>query len=73
VLWGWAGQRLTALERDGVESVIVGLDGDLRDRLEDLLTVHEVDAIVRRCQRLLSKGRFPVPAGGWPSIPWPPF
>ncbi len=73
VLWGWAGQHLTGAEQDGVESVIVGLDGDLRDRLEELLTVHEVDAIERRCQRLLARGRFPVPAGGWPSIPWPPF
>ena len=35
--------------------------------------MREVDAIERRCERLLSKGRFPVPAGGWPSIPWPPF
>jgi uncharacterized repeat protein (TIGR03843 family) len=73
VLWGWAGQRLSAEERGGVESVLTGLDGELRDRLEDLLTVYEVDAIERRCERLLSKGRFPVPAGGWPSIPWPPF
>ncbi len=73
VLWGWAGQRLSSAERAGVEGVVAGLDGGLRDRLEDLLTVREVDAIGRRCQRLLSKGRFPIPAGGWPSIPWPPF
>ncbi len=73
VLWGWAGERLSPEERDGVEGIVDGLDGDLRERLEDLLTVREVDAIERRCERLLSKGRFPVPAGGWPSIPWPPF
>ena len=35
--------------------------------------LREVDAIERRSERLLAKGRFPVPAGGWPSIPWPPF
>jgi len=73
VLWGWAGLALTGPEREGVESVVVGLESDLRDRLEDLLTVGEVDAIDRRCRRLLRAGSFPVPAGGWPSIPWPPF
>ena len=73
VLWGWAGQRLTVAESAGVEGVIDGLGGELRDRLEDLLTVREVDAVERRCERLLSRGRFPMPAGGWPSIPWPPF
>ena len=55
VLWGWAGQRLTVAERAGVECVLDGLGGELRDRLEDLLTVREVDAIERRCQRLLSR------------------
>jgi uncharacterized repeat protein (TIGR03843 family) len=73
VLWGWAGLRLSAAERAGVESVVEGLDGELRERLEDLLTAREVDAVARRSERLLGAGRFPVPAGGWPSIPWPPF
>ena len=73
VLWGWAGQRLTVQEAAGVECVVDGLHGDLRDRLADLLTVREVDAIARRSERLLRVGRFPLPAGGWPSIPWPPF
>ena len=73
VLWGWAGQQLSATERAGVECVLDGLAGHLRERLEDLLTVREVDAIERRCRRLLGRGRFPVPAGGWPAIPWPPF
>ena len=62
-----------AMERTGVESVLTGLDGDLRERLEDLLTIREVDAVARRCERLLRVGGFPIPAGGWPSIPWPPF
>ena len=73
VLWGWAGLALTGAERDGVESVLVGLDADLRERLEDLLTVYEVDAVARRCERLLRQGAFPIAPGGWPSIPWPPF
>jgi uncharacterized repeat protein (TIGR03843 family) len=73
VLWGWAGQPLTTQELDGVESVLNGLDADLRERLEDLLTVREVDAVARRCERLLAVRSFPVPRGGWPAIPWPPF
>ena len=73
VLWGWAGDQLLPHERDGVQQVLTGLDAGLRDRLEDLLTVREVDAVARRCERLLRIGRFPVPRGGWPSIPWPPF
>jgi uncharacterized repeat protein (TIGR03843 family) len=73
VLWGWAGRRLSRAEQAGVESVLEGLTGELREDLEDLLTVREVDAVERRCERLLSRGRFPIPSGGWPSIPWPPF
>jgi uncharacterized repeat protein (TIGR03843 family) len=73
VLWGWAGQRLSPLELSGVESVLTGLDSSLRESLEDLLTMREVDAVARRCERLLRVGSFPMPRGGWPSIPWPPF
>jgi uncharacterized repeat protein (TIGR03843 family) len=73
VLWGWAGQRLAPEELAGVESVLDGLRAGLRDQLEDLLTVAEVEAVRRRCERLLRAATFPVPAGGWPSIPWPPF
>jgi len=73
ILWGWAGDPLAADELEGVESVLAGLDSDLRVALEDLLTVREVDAVARRCERLLRVRAFPVPRGGWPSIPWPPF
>lgn len=76
VLWGWAGMSLSSLELEGVESVLDDLGGEraeLRAALEDLLTVREVDAVSRRCERLLRQGSFPVPRSGWPSIPWPPF
>ena len=77
VLWGFAGQHLDEVEVAGVERVLDGLrrgpSGDLRERLEDLLTVAEVEAVRRRCERLLRMGAFPIPARGWPSIPWPPF
>lgn len=73
VLWGWAGGELSGEELAGIESVLVGLDGELRATLEDLLTVREVDAVARRCERLLRSRSFPLARGGWPSIPWPPF
>ncbi len=73
VLWGWAGEELSGAEVGGVECVLSGLEGSLRESLEDLLTVAEVDAVARRCERLLRVRRYPVARGGWPSIPWPPF
>jgi len=77
VLWGWGGQRLSAVELAGVESVLSGIEtapgSGLRESLKDLLTIREVDAIARRCERLLRTGAFPMPRAGWPSIPWPPF
>jgi uncharacterized repeat protein (TIGR03843 family) len=77
VLWGWAGQPLEPEELEGVESVLAGLGSNpgsgLGAQLENLLTAQEVDAVVRRCERLLRVRTFPMPRGGWPSIPWPPF
>lgn len=73
VLWGWSGMPLDQEERDGVQRVRDGLDGELRVELEQLLTGREVDAVARRCDRLLRADVFPSPDDGWPSIPWPPF
>ncbi len=73
VLWGWAGLALAPEEGDGVERVLRGLEGELGEVLRKLLTGREVDAVAGRCERLLRAGSFPLPAGGWPSIPWPPF
>jgi uncharacterized repeat protein (TIGR03843 family) len=73
VLWGWAGEPFTAAEVDGLERVVEGLDGGLCAALEPLLTDREIEALRARCARLLSSRTFPLPAGGWPSIPWPPF
>ncbi|HET8559019.1 MAG TPA: SCO1664 family protein [Marmoricola sp.] len=73
VLWGWAGEPLEEPERGGVERVLHGLDEDLGVALADLLTPLEIRALRRRCQRLLALGTFPLPAGGWPAIPWPAF
>jgi uncharacterized repeat protein (TIGR03843 family) len=70
VLWGWSGEPLTADELDGVARVAAA---DLDALLGAHLTVREIDAVRRRCARLLRTRAFPVATGGWPSIPWPPF
>ncbi|OYO02848.1 putative repeat protein (TIGR03843 family) [Propionibacteriaceae bacterium ES.041] len=67
VLWGWAGEELTAAERELVTAAL-----DASGELEGLLTDDEVAAFELRCEELLSEGHFPLPHGGWPSIPWPP-
>jgi uncharacterized repeat protein (TIGR03843 family) len=73
VLWGWAGDPLTDEERAVLELLLDQLDGELGTRLRGLLTSAEVRATVRRAQRLLDSGVFPLPSGDWPAIPWPPF
>ncbi len=75
VLWGWAGDPLS--ERGDRCSrgarAGPGRRRAARATLEALLTVREVDRTAWRCQRLLAEGILPIPSGGWPSIPWPPF
>ncbi len=76
VLWGWAEQPLSEEERDGVQSLldrVTTTGSGLRERLDELLAGHEVDAFVGRCELLLASGRMPLPSGGWPAIPWPAF
>jgi len=75
VLWGWARERLHPDDRDAVAALEarLGEDDDLRSLLCGLLTDAEVAALRGRCRTLLSRGRMPVPSGGWPSIPWPAF
>lgn len=74
LLWGWAGEPLTA--------EAVGVLASLRDALADeaplglrlgkLITGVELDAVRARVDALLASGKHPVPGGEWPAIPWPP-
>ncbi len=73
VLWGWIGEPLDADELQGVEHVRTALDGELGTSLTELLTPDEVDALMRRCDRLAEQRRFPAPTGDMPAVPWPPF
>lgn len=73
VLWGWMGQPLDDDEIAGVRRVREGLDGALLEELGELLGEPERDALVARCDRLLTEGVFPEPEGEMPAVPWPPF
>ncbi|MEU4875447.1 SCO1664 family protein [Streptomyces sp. NPDC021608] len=74
LLWGWAGQPLTA---EAVE-VLRGLRSALEDggrlaaTLSGLITAAELDATRARTEALLESGTHPEPSGEWPAIPWPP-
>jgi uncharacterized repeat protein (TIGR03843 family) len=73
VLWGWAGGEVPESDLVVVESVLHALTGDLGRALGQLVTPLELASVARRCSRLLSTQRMPVPQDGWPTIPWPPF
>ena len=73
VLWGWRGRRFAPEEVAVLEALRADLDGALGETLRDLLSTPEVDATVRRVDRLLSTRRFPHPSPDWPAVPWPPF
>ncbi|TCJ33067.1 SCO1664 family protein [Parafrankia sp. BMG5.11] len=73
LLWTWRGQRLDAAETMLLQGVRDALGADLGERLEPLLTTTELRALGARVDRLLAEGRFPLPSGDWPAIPWPPF
>lgn len=73
VLWGWAGEALTEDELAVLRSLRACLDAELGARLGELLDPEEVACTVARVDRLLRSGQLPLPHGGWPSLPWPPF
>jgi uncharacterized repeat protein (TIGR03843 family) len=73
VLWGWQGAALTEEESRTVRRVRAALGEGLGDRLAEHLTDEEIDALDRRCRRLLGAGHLPLSSNDWPAIPWPPF
>ncbi|MFY1676205.1 MULTISPECIES: SCO1664 family protein [unclassified Streptomyces] len=75
LLWGWAGEPLTA---EAVTALAALRDrlaggGDLRPRLTALITHSEIEATRARVDTLLESGVHPRPDGRWPTIPWPPM
>lgn len=73
VLWQWADDELSDQELQSLQKAQKLLAGDLGEQLQPFLTQDEIDAVSMRVDRLLSKGRFPLPNPNWPAIPWPAF
>ncbi|MGW1023327.1 SCO1664 family protein [Streptomyces sp. NPDC002577] len=74
LLWGWAGEALTAEAVAVLGSLRDALldGGGLAVRLRELITTDEFGALRARVEALLASGRHPEPSGEWPAIPWPP-
>ncbi|MFF4848892.1 SCO1664 family protein [Streptomyces sp. NPDC001194] len=74
LLWGWAGEPLTAEAREVLTALAARLaDGEpLATRLAELITPVELAAVRGRVADLLRTGVHPQPSGQWPAIPWPP-
>ncbi len=73
VLGGWAGEELDDESVEMLRRLECDLDGPLGASLAELLTPVEVACTSARVRRLLQTRRHPLPAEGWPAIPWPPF
>ena len=73
VLWGWIGEELSEEERDDVGRVLEAIDGEPGERLAELLSAEEREALAERCAQLVDDGIFPAPSGLTPAVPWPLF
>lgn len=72
VLWGWTGKPLPAEAAEMLSRLVAELDGGLGEKLEEHLTLTEVQTTRTRARRLLRRGKFPQPPVDWPAVPWPP-
>ncbi|MFG2588640.1 SCO1664 family protein [Streptomyces sp. NPDC048438] len=74
LLWGWAGEPLTAEAAEVLDRLSAGLEpgAALATRLGELITSAEIEALRGRVESLRKSGRHPLPSGDWPPIPWPP-
>ncbi len=67
VIWDWAGERIDDALLDDVARLV---DAGPSDALAHWLDAEELDALVRRAQRLLRRRRLPQPQSDRP-YPWP--
>ena len=65
VLWGWAGERLTDADREGLHRLDEGLAGPATiEALCGLLSDPELSRLRHRVRRLLSRGTLPAATRG---------
>jgi uncharacterized repeat protein (TIGR03843 family) len=72
VLWGWTGKPIPPDAAETLTALGAALDGSLGERLEEHLTISEVQHVRLRVRRLRRAARFPQPPVDWPAVPWPP-
>jgi len=72
VLWAWRGEPFADDELAVLRELRHRLDHELGATLGGLLDRIEVNATVRRLDKLLAGGVFPQPDPRWPAVPWPP-
>ncbi len=70
VLWGFAGQSLSDSQLTDLMRLLTSLRSD-PGALSGLVTAPQMAALIGRCQRLVDAGEYPMPAPGWPAVPWP--
>jgi uncharacterized repeat protein (TIGR03843 family) len=70
VLWGWVDEPLGDGERARLQHLAEQIGSAGLDRW---ITGAEVQAVARRLDDLLERGRLPRPSRTWPAIPWPAF
>lgn len=74
ILWGWAGDPLPAADIERLHRLLGALQTpELLKELRTVLTDTEVEAVVRRAERLVERGTFPMPPAGRQPLPWPPW
>jgi hypothetical protein len=71
VLWGFAGRSIPAHLIDGIRRLRHALDSDFGDRVSELLSPLERNALHRRCSSLIDDPIHPLPPTDRPALPWP--
>lgn len=71
VMWGFAGHTLPDGMVAGVRKLRDELDHGLHDRIAELLSGSEADALADRVERILAEPVHPYPPTDRPPLPWP--
>jgi uncharacterized repeat protein (TIGR03843 family) len=72
VIWDFAGEPLPAAIAEDLGRLAGALEeGELAERLSELLSRAEVAATRLRAEELLADGHYPHPEPGYHSVPWP--
>jgi uncharacterized repeat protein (TIGR03843 family) len=75
VLWNWRSEPLLAAERSaltrGAELLDAPAPHALTERLRELISDKEIQALRERINALLAADSLPEPSPEWPALPWP--